>query len=351
MRFLCAFLLVASFCYAQTAPKPSQLPSAPSPSSPSPKAANEAKEVAPTAPVITLNGFCPGKQATGADCKTFVTRDQFEKLAKALGAPENMRPQLANAYAQALILGGKAEERGLTNKPETQEILQFVRLQTLARVLANDVQQQAANVPQSELQQYYDEHKDQFAQATLQRIFIPKSAGKEKVSESTLKAEADKIDAAAKAAGADFTKLQKQAYDDLKITTAPPPVDLRDMRRDSLPPAQQQKVFSLATGAVSEPIDEPSAIYIYKLVAKNVPPLTQVEAEVKRTLEQQRFQADMEKMLSGVKPELNQAYFSNGAAEGRPEPSGAHSPVTPAGSPASKTPASAPKGPSSPPKK
>ncbi|MGH9523097.1 MAG: peptidylprolyl isomerase, partial [Terriglobales bacterium] len=228
-------------------------------------------------------------------------------------------------------------------------VLKFVRLQTLAQLLARNVREEAATVPQPEVQKYYDEHKDQFTQATLQRIFIPKSAPneKDKPNEATLKAEADKIEAAAKTPSADFNLLQKQAYDDLKIPSSPPTVELQDMRRDSLPPGQQQAVFNLAPGAVSEPIDEPAAIYIYKLVSKDVQPLAQVEAEIKRNLEQQRFQADMEKIVAGTKPELNQAYF--GASEtGRPE--APRVTVTPGSSPASKTPTSAPKSSSNPPK-
>lgn len=350
MRLLFALLLLTSFATAQTASKPAQLPSSPAPSSQKQTASKEAPDVSPTAAVITIHDFCPGKQATGPACNTTISREQFEKLADALHVPPNSKPQLANAYAQVLVLGGKAEERGIASNPSDQAILSFVRLQTLAQLLARDLRAQAANVPPAEVQAYYDQHKDQFEVATLQRIFIPKSPAnaKDKPDAAAVKAEADKISAAAKASGADFSKLQKQAYDDLKITTMPPPVDLKDEHRDAVPPSQQ-KVFELAPGAVSDLIEEPAAFYLYKLVSKQSVPLTQVEAEVKRTLEQQRFQAEMEKIVSSVKPELNPDYFGPPTPVGGP--SSLNGSAVPPGAPAaSNRTTSAPKNSSNPPK-
>lgn len=348
MRLLCGFLLLASFALAQSASKPAQLPS-PEPSSPNQSAPKEASEVPPSAAVITINDFCPGKQATGPACKTTVSREQFEKLADALHVPPYSKPQLANTYAQVLVLGGKAEERGISKNPGDEAILSFVRLQTLAQLLARDLREQAANVPQSDVQAYYDQHKDQFSEATLQRIFIPKSPAnaKDKPDAAAVKAEADKISAAAKASNADFSRLQKQAYDDLKITTSPPPVDLKDEHRNAVPP-DQQEVFNLATGTVSDLIEEPAAFYVYKLVSKQTAPLTQVEAEVKRTLEQQRFQGEMEKLLTSVKPELNPQYFGPATSTRPPSVNGAS--LTPGASSAPKGEVPAPKSSSTPPR-
>ncbi|MGH9642670.1 MAG: hypothetical protein ACRD3Q_09605, partial [Terriglobales bacterium] len=73
--------------------------------------------------MITINGFCPGKQATGSACKTEVTRAQFDKLAEALHIPDNRKPELANAYAQMLVLGETAEKRGVATNPENEQVL------------------------------------------------------------------------------------------------------------------------------------------------------------------------------------------------------------------------------------
>src|SRR3954463_322111 len=42
------------------------------------------KEIPPDAPVITVKGVCPSPTQNPADCKTVVTRAQFETLVNAL---------------------------------------------------------------------------------------------------------------------------------------------------------------------------------------------------------------------------------------------------------------------------
>lgn len=354
MRKLFLLLALASVSFAQTTSQPSSLPAAPS-AGEQKTATNNESNVPPNTVVITIPGSC-AKPAIGADCKTEVTRSEFEQLANALSVPEERRTDLAKAYAQGLALANAAEKQGIANSPQTQEIMKFVRLQTLARLLAQHVQEQAANISPADQQNYYDQHKEQFTQATLERIFIPKNppAAKEKPSEAAVKAEAAKMEQAAKAPNADFAKLQKQVYDDLKIAPMSLPAELQAMRREMLP-AGQQKVFDMAPGSVSDAIDEPSGVYIYKLVSKETAPLTQVQTEIKRAVEQQRFQDDMEKILATAKPELNPAYF--GAATkpptlGAPTPGAPvkQGPVTPGSAPASKVPAPAPKSPSNTPK-
>src|SRR4051812_24718835 len=94
MRLLLALFLLSSLAFSQT---PASGQAAETPSATATKPASG--EVAPTAPVITIAGFCPGKQAAGAECKTEVSRAEFEKLAHALNPnmPEQTKAQLANA--------------------------------------------------------------------------------------------------------------------------------------------------------------------------------------------------------------------------------------------------------------
>src|SRR5512147_921334 len=113
MYRLLALLLLSAFALAQTkapAQKPAQTPVTKPPSAPAsaapataPKPA-EAAEVAPTAPVITIAGLCNGKvpATPSPECKTVITRAEFEKLANALDPkmPSTRRQQLAVAYSR-----------------------------------------------------------------------------------------------------------------------------------------------------------------------------------------------------------------------------------------------------------
>ena len=358
MRRLLALVLFSTLAFSQTATKPAAKPAAPAaktpaaqsakPAAPAERSTPEAKsEVPPTTAVITINGLCEGKlpATPTADCKTVITRAAFEKLANALDPrmPSASQQRLATVYAQLLIMSDAAEQRGLAKSAEAQEVLHFSRMQALTQLLVRALQKEAANVPAAEAEAYYKAHPQQFEQAALLRIFLPKTppGGETPADEKTLQAEADKIRAAA-AAGGDFAKLQKQAYDDLGIKTPPPPTAAGTQRRENLPPSQA-KVFDLQAGQVSDPINDAGGFYIFKVESKKTLTLAEVTPEISRTLEQDRMKAEVEKLTSTVKPVFNEEYFGPMPGIGPAAPHG----VPPGGRPPGPPPAP----PSAPPKK
>lgn len=343
MRSIFTVLLLSCLCFAQTATKPQT----PAPTQAAP-AAEKPAGTSPSAAAITITGFCPGKQATGADCKTEVPGKDFESLVNALNPtmPEATKRQLANAYARMIVMAQLAKDRGIEKKPETREVLRFTEMQALSQLLARDLQEEAAKIDPADIEKYYNDHAVQYTQATLQRIFIPKMPpnAQEKVDDAAVKAEGAKILVAAKVPNADFAKLQKQAYDDLKNTATPPPTELKDVRRDTVP-AGQTKAFDANVGEVAEPIEEPGGIYIYKVVSKKTLTQAEVEPDIRKTIEQERLQATMEKLTGNIKPELNETYFGGTAGQGSqvPPPTAPPQTVKPKPAPASKAPAATPK--------
>ena len=89
-------LLLASIAFAQAPP--------PAPAAPAAPAKVPEAKVGPNDTVLTVKGVCADSSKQGDDCKTIVTREQFEKLANAL--QPNMQPairrQLATAYSRTL---------------------------------------------------------------------------------------------------------------------------------------------------------------------------------------------------------------------------------------------------------
>jgi len=369
MHRLLTVLLLSSLAFAQAKPAAPQAP----PPAAKPQAGPEQKretpgvrppeqkqaaEPGPSAAVITIDGLCAKPAATPAGCKTVITRAQFEKLADSLqpDMPQARRRQLAAAYVQLLVMSEAAQKRGLENQPGSQQVLHFARMQALSQILLRTLQEEAKKVPAAEEQKYYDEHKDMFAEATLQRIFLPKNppeaganAADEKAKaerEKTLQAEAEKIRAAAAAAG-DFEKLQKQAYDDLGMKSTPPPTQAGVMRQTSLP-AEQAKVFELQPGQVSQALESPAGFYIYKLVSKKTLTLPEARGEIDRVLESERMQQEVESIAQSVKPVFSEAYFGPMPSEvGRP-PAGPGGPPPRASRPARPMPSKLP--PPAPPK-
>ncbi len=354
--FLAIVLSIAAFAhvaFSQTAkPAESKPPaSATAPSTP-PASAQPTADVPANAAVITIQGVCNGKvpENPPADCKTIVTREAFEKLVNALDPkmPPPRRQQLAVAYGNMLVMSDAAAQRGLAQSPATEEVLKFMRMQTLGQLLVRDLQKEASEVPPSDTEKFYKEHEQEYEQASFQRIFIPKTppGGEKPPDEKTLLAEGEKIRAAAAAPNADFEKLQKQAYDDLGIKTPPPPTSAGTMRRQSLP-ATQAKVFDLQPGKVSEVLNEPGGLYIFKLESKKKLSLEEVKPDINRQLEQERFRESMEKITKSVKPDLNQNYFGGSESAGGPPETAPGAPrQTP---PTSSKPPASSKPPSSPP--
>ena len=355
MRFSCIFcLLAASLAFAQAAPS-NQASQTASPS-PSTSQAN-AGNVPPDAPVITIKGLCDSKPAApdNKDCQTVITRAQFEKMADALqpNMPPQVRQRFANAYPRMLVMAHEAEKRGLDKGAHFEELMQFVRLQVLDQELNRSLQEQASRISDKEIADYYHENTPGFEQLTLQRIFVPrrkmidasKDATKdtkadpkaqEQAAEEIMKKEADKLRARA-AAGEDFDKLQKEAYETAALKGNPPSTNIGKMRRNNLPPGHAA-VFDLKPGEVSQVINDGSGYYIYKLQSKDVLPLEQVKEEIKNTLQSQRLKDSMQALQQSTQTELNDAYFNNAPPPAAPAPT----PVKPNTGAGSKEPAKTP---------
>ena len=126
------------------------------------------------------------------------------------------------------------------------------------------------------------------------------------------------------AAGEDFTKLQKEAFEAAGIKMDSPTVNLPKVRRTGLPPAHAA-VFDLKVGEVSAVIADNGGHYVYKVVSKEVLPLDQVGDEIRNSLKTQRMKEMMDKYANSYHAETNEAYF------GPPGPSGRRWEDAPAG--------------------
>lgn len=331
-----ATLFAAGAMLAQQAPAPQSQPgSAAKPATSQPKGQTTTKaedgkpaetakaaEVPPDAPVITIDGLCPNKPAittggkTPADCKTVITRAQFEELATALNPnmPPSLRRQLAEVYPRILLLSHEGEQLGVQNEEQFKKTVQFEMKQILAQETAKTLGEKAAQISDQQMEQYYKENGPKYEEFTLQRIFIPSpeqapSTEKAKLmAPAQVKVLADKLHARA-VAGEDFDKLQKEAFDAVGLKSTAPTTKIEKLTRGSLPESQNS-VFDLKPGTVSQVFADPGAFYIYKVVSKQMPPFDAVKDEIKRTLQTERLQNSMKAVLDSAKTDLNSAYFA-----------------------------------------
>jgi PPIC-type PPIASE domain len=339
-----------------TAPAATQAPAP----APAPKPAPEPKEVPESAVVLTIYGVCPptaagtasktaatGSTATAAkksaDCKTVLTRAEFEKIASGLSpnVTPQLKRQLSTALPRFMAMSEAAKKKGLDKTAQYQETLKVAKMQILTTQLQREVQEEADKVTPAQVEAYYKKNPEAYQQFSLDRIFIPrnkqaepdKAEDMEKMTDDQKKAkedadkakqeqgqqELDKLadslrDRAAK--GEDFAKLQKEAFEAAGMKSEAPSINLPKVRRTGLPPAQSA-VFELKPGEVSQVISDNGGHYIYKVVSRDELPLDdQIRTEIHNTLRSQNMKDMMQKYNDSYHADTNEAYF------GPPGPAG-----------------------------
>ena len=353
---LCVLLGTMAWGQAQTGQTPAYSGSAPKPAG-NPSTPSTA-DIPESAAVITIHGVCPAapktaaKTATGkaaaakkpADCKTEITRAQFDKLASALQQGPNPLTQqqkrmLANQLPSLVAMSEAAKEKGLEKSPRYAETMKFLKMRVLSSELQQSVQEQADNVPQQEIEDYYKKNPEAYQQFSLDRLFIPryKQEPAEKNNGEKLTPEEQKTKEAADkakqeqgeqdmtklaetlrtraAAGEDFVKLQKEAFEAAGMKNDSPTVNLPKVRRTQLPPGHVA-VFELKAGEVSQVISDNGGRYIYKVVSEETLPLDQVKDEIRNTLKGQRMKEMMDKYTTSYHADTNEAYFGPAAPMG-----------------------------------
>jgi hypothetical protein len=351
-------VLLGTLAWGQAQP---EAPPAPAGTTTAPSAAIKAPaEVPESAVVLTIKGVCPpaktaatakaGASKTAAakkpaDCKTEITRAEFEKIAN--GLSPNVSPQLKRQLEQALprfiAMSEAAKEKGLENTEHFKEKLKIAKMQILTQELQQSVQEEADKIPAEKVAQYYKDNPEAYQQYSLDRLFIPrykqaeaedkeetKEQGKlteeqQKAKEAEDKAKQEKGEQELTkladtlreraAAGEDFAKLQKEAFEAAGTKVDNPTVNLPKVRRTGLPPAHAE-VFDLKVGEVSKVITDNGGHYIYKVVSKDVLPLDQVKDEIHNKMKSERTKEMMDKYTNSFQSIPNEAYF------GPPAPAG-----------------------------
>jgi len=290
-----------------------------------------ASKVAPDAPVLTVRGLCAqtpsAASASTATCETVITRAQFESLADAILT--NMKPamkrQIAEVYPNLLAMAHEAEARGLDKSPRFQERIAFARVQILSQELIRQIDEQAANIPERDIEEYYQRNLADFEKATLERIFVPNHKRmdplpKEKATPEALKAQQKESDEAMSrvadelrtkaVAGEAFMELQKEAFAAAGATGVPPNPSIGQVQSSSLPP-NHTSVFALKPGEVSEVFSDSTGHYIYKLDAKRTEPLEEVTDEIRKTLQNQHREKVIQAVKQPISSQINEAYFGS----------------------------------------
>jgi hypothetical protein len=354
----------------QASPSPAQAPGQVPPQAAKPPA--PPKEVAETAVVLTIKGVCApkapataSKTTTGkataaptkkpADCKTEITKAQFEKLAKALQQGPNplnaqQKRQLATLLPRFMAMSDIAKTKGLDKTDAFKTKVKFLQMQILTQELQQSVNTEAeAKVTHEVVATYYKANPEAYEQFSLDRLFIPRNKTAaaedkgdakepEKLTEEQQKAKdaedkakqeqgeqeltklADTLRERA-AKGEDFATLQKEAFEAAGTKVENPTINLPKVRRTGLP-ATQAGVFDLKVGEVSPIISDTGGHYIFKVVSKDVLPVDQVETEIHNKLKNEKSKEMMDAYTNSFQATPNEDYFGPAGPPGAPPPRG-----------------------------
>lgn len=317
-----AALLCVSWASAQTGP--SDPLSAPAPTGPAPAVrppragvaapgtpAAQSTSLPPDAPVVTMQGICKAKSPQGA-CKTVVTRAELDDFTRAFApqAPESARGRMAVQYARSLAYATLAEQQGIAGDPELSKELErqlkLVRMRILATAYLQSVQKKLGAITGAEIQAYYDTHRELFEEAQVRRVAVPfavPTADGRPLDHSAVRVEMEKIRGLA-AAGQDLNELQQQAYKDLHIQTAAPPVVLLAVRRSNLQ-GDEAKVLDLKEGELSPLLDLPGAFAFSQLISKQPVAAQSVRPEIEAGLRRERMQKALGTLNTRITAQFN----------------------------------------------
>jgi hypothetical protein len=294
-------------------------------------------KVAPDAVVMTIPGLCdsPSDKPKPADCKTTVTRAEFETVMNTVAPtmPPAARKQFATRYAMGLVMSQEAHQMGLDKGQRYEEMVKIAQMQVLMQLLGDNLREKAGQIPEKDIDDYYKNNLANYEEIGLQRLVIPHSrqleASKIKLTPAQTKKRQDDADAAMKteaatlraraAAGESFSKLQGEAFQFAGIKSKPPSTDMGKVRKGSVP-AAHASIFELKPGAVSQLFNDPSGFYVYKVGARETLTLDQVKEEIQNALRGQRMQESMQAMQKMATPVFDDNYFGPPAtpAENKP---------------------------------
>jgi len=313
---------------------------------------DETSSVPPDAPVITINGVCD-KSAATQDCKTVVTREEFEKIVRTQqpNLPVAARKQFATRVVNILILSQKAHELGLDKGPNFDDQMRVARQLIAARLAGEQLQKDATKVSDQEIADYYSAHSGDFRTISYERIYVPKQKAvdttgqkpndadaqkKREASEAEMKDEAEKLRVRA-AAGEDIAKLQQEAYDFAGMKLKASNTKVEKVKKTALSPTDAA-IFELKKGDVSQVLNDPQGYMIYKIEDFQDPPLADVREEVLRTLSSEKMKKATESFQKTATADTtyDSTYFATPVAPTLRNPGESPAPSTPA--PASQPP-------------
>lgn len=248
---------------------------------------------------------------------------ESEMQAALASLPEHMRGALATeagreALAEELIrmelLEQYAREKNLQRQPDVAARLEMAQGNILANAALRDLAQGQEELTPREL---YDQNLHQFETVTLSQIVVAYE-GSVVAGENAAPSRAEAMKRAAELAqrvrsGADFAAVAREASADRQ--SAERGGQLGRVGRGTFAPEVETRIFELPVGAITDPIETPFGIHVFKVTDKQTRSFEEVEQSLQRSGRQIQMENVMEKLREGARVEFNPEYFPNKAQD------------------------------------
>lgn len=284
-----------------------------------PATADSAPDVGPDQAVIRIPGVCSASVTEAeakSPCTTEVTREEFERLVKALQAngqplPAKARQNVAEVYADLLTFEQAAKKAGIEKDTEYQQFLRWQYLRELAGLYRRDLERKYRNPDARDIHAYYLNDPPRFTEMKLRRILIPR---KNPLAQNQGAYEKSALESANQARqraaqGEELDKIQKEIYGRLAISAPPPAIDIGMKRKAAMSSETGNEVFSLRPGEVSKVELSEFSFTIYKVESKRLLPEAEVKDEIARAIVAERIENAIRSVKASARPEFNPRYF------------------------------------------
>ena len=319
-----ALALVAAGAMAQDKPAAKPAPAKPAATAAATTAATTPAEADPV--VITAGNMQIRKSEFEAAVNSIPEQYRMNVLAD--------KRAFAEDYIRMKLLAAEGTKNGLDKSPEVTNQLALMRDNLVANAQINAIDKTIV-IPDSQITQYYDQHKDQFEQVKARHILIAfkgsraAQPGKKELTDAEAKAKAEEIRAKL-VAGADFATTAKAESDD--VGSGANGGDLGTFGHGQMVPEFDQASFSLKPGEISPVIRTEFGYHILQVQERTTTPVDQVKDTVRKTLHDEQMKAKLEGMKTASAAKYDDKYFEAAKVKFPVNPN-AENPSAPASAP------------------
>jgi len=283
-----------------------------------------ASTLLPTDTVVTIHGLCSdiGIGSAPADSNSCITRikkadfDIFVESLRASGQriPQELTPELrrtiAQTYVESLTFEEAGRKAGLDHDARFLTAMKGIRIVLLSRMYQFQMEQNAKQVSQGDVETYYRENPAKFEQLELTHLVIPTN-NPTNLRDEEFHAKAEQLAQELRnrlAAGEDADKLEKEAFEKLS-QKSPPATKLLPARRGDYSLDQEEKLFALKPGEVTPVVKLPSVYVVYKLISRRTIPLDEAKDEISLKLATERLERETKARRYAVHADYDSRYF------------------------------------------